>query len=342
MRISVTSRSIFRSCKRKWYFQFVDQMQTLQESPALWFGSAIHKSLEFYYRDHQHRLESMMKGWAEYLNQNPVRDAEWATELKALGPNMLENYFLFDKYNPLAGEPYEIEKKFVVPMLHPKSRVFLGHDLVAMIDLINKDGDEYDIIDHKTAKMIQSNAGLDVDDQMTAYAYVFWRVYGQLPRSIIFNTLAKTERGQPDLNKDGELSRNKSQKTTYERYLRTLQANQLTQSDYAEVLEALKAKPVVVRQTTTRNMDEILNFEETLFYESEEMVRAKRSFHAAYPSPSAFGCGWCSHLMLCKAHNDGSDVEYIKRFGYKFGEANDAVNDLLPIADNVGGGGDEP
>lgn len=340
MRISVTSRNIFRSCKRKWYFQFIDKMQPIQESPALWFGSAIHKALEKYYLDPQRRLTTALNGWNIYLDEHPLREADWAEELKLLGPNMLENYYLYDKTTPLPPTR-RVEQKYVIPILHPRSRVYTGHDLVAMIDLetANEDGTT-DIVDHKTAKIIQQNGGLDVDDQMTAYAYVYWRTYNELPRQIVYNTLAKTERGDPDILKDGGLSRNKSQKTTYERYLRTVQYNKLPMSEYAEVLDALKAKPVVVRQTTTRNMNEIFTFEQNLFYEIEEMTRASRSFHAAFPSPSAFGCTWCSHLMLCKAHNDGSDVEYIKRFGYKFGELNDAANDAT--ADNPGGSGDEP
>ncbi|HEY7418813.1 MAG TPA: PD-(D/E)XK nuclease family protein, partial [Ktedonobacteraceae bacterium] len=49
---SVTERGAFRSCRRRWYYETHENLVHKTKVPwALIFGDAIHKGLEFYYKD---------------------------------------------------------------------------------------------------------------------------------------------------------------------------------------------------------------------------------------------------------------------------------------------------
>ena len=86
--------------------------------------------------------------------------------------------------------------------------VFLGIGIVC-----DKYG-RYWILDYKTAKGADTNK-LDTDDQISAYLWAFEKWFGIKPYGFIYLQLTKEAVQEPKRLKNGELSVDKKQKTTY-------------------------------------------------------------------------------------------------------------------------------
>src|SRR4029077_16776721 len=85
-------------------------------------------------------------------------------------------------------------------------------------------------------------------------------------------------------------------------------------ADYAEILQDLREKgwsSYFSREVTTRNLQQVKNYEEHLYFTFQDMREVARDPRKAYPSPSAMRCPRCPFLNVCLAMEDGSDAEDI-------------------------------
>ncbi len=351
-KVSVTDISTFRDCRRKWYLSRVMHLESAIPIKNLWFGTGIHAALDGYYgalmdpENERPLVDVALEAYAEWYvkEESKLEEAHggyWSEEQKVyielytLGREMIQNYADMERSLPAAQKfdpPYNIEKRVQVPLLtekvgidgkqlpvvvHPKTGQRYTPVLVGRMDLVtfDKDRDFYTIIDHKTAKNKRQNSeSIDIDEQLTGYAYIFWRLSGIVPREILHNVLIKEAIEDPKVNKNGSLSVNKTQKTTHERFLTALQDRKLDPSPYLEMLDVLRTKgwsDFFFREFTARNETQLINFEKRLYNVFMDMLECSENFALAYPNPSVFRCSFCSFLPVCHAYEDGSDAQAI-------------------------------
>lgn len=104
--ISVTERSQFRKCHRRWKLQTIDNLEPKQPTWALSFGTGIHSALEAYYASAKsHRdanMDAAFEHWYNVTSESldeytpaSARDELW--ELRELGREMLSNYRVYDQ-----------------------------------------------------------------------------------------------------------------------------------------------------------------------------------------------------------------------------------------------------
>ncbi len=177
------------------------------------------------------------------------------------------------------------------------------------------------MVDHKSSGVTPSlGRELDLDDQLTGYAYVYWRLTGELPESIIYNVLVKKVPKPPEILKNGTPSKAKGQQTTFGLYLDTLKALNLDPAPYAEVLAALQAEGwsrYFVRESVTRNLAQLESYEEHLYHEYRDMVSVVENPELAYPSPDPIRCARCPFISVCQAMEDGGDFESLIEAKFK-------------------------
>lgn len=160
-----------------------------------------------------------------------------------------------------------------------------------------------------------SLAGLDVDEQMTAYAWAVERLYGEVPEKIVYNVIVKSFPTTPAVLKNGRLSKDKGQSTTYSLYRRAIVDLGLDVNDYGDMLEHLDRtgwSNYFSRVESSRNLSEIEAFDRRASVKIRDIQRILEDpEHEAYPSPSSFTCSYCAYLGACKAKDDGGDAEVI-------------------------------
>lgn len=312
MKFTVSDLGSF-TCRRQWWLGRSWKSPHLPQ--ALWFGQLVHAGLEAYYRGEdplnaaQDFVEAQFDEFDRELPYWRDRYNEFVTTAE-LSLSVLHNYTIFDENKPVVpgGDVVGVERSIRLPI--PGT----DHVLSGRLDLIVTRGDRLWIVDHKTMGSISSPAGLDVDEQMTAYAYMAWKTFDVIPSGIIYNMVARAVPAEPRVLKDGDLSRDITQSTVYDLYLAALQEKGRDPNDYAKVLNHLHRQGwdrFFLRAESTRNLKELLAFEKRVRRKAldlQHIVEVPDEW--AYPSPSSWTCSYCPFLAVCKSMDDGGDWEY--------------------------------
>lgn len=332
-RISVTELEDFRSCRRKWYLGKVRGLEKNIPNINLWFGQGMHKALETYYNNGK-SIEKTLEVFAEWYVETETKVAEeygyfWEDakaeyfDLYVLGREMLENYALYDADTgeEISSTVVATEKRIEVPILDPNGDE-IDATLVGVIDLISLRGDDrIQVIDHKSAKnKPKSSEALDIDNQLTGYNYLVWRLEGIIPYETIYNTLVKDIPREPKILKKGNLSTDIRQKTTKAKYLQAIEELKLDPNQYLDILHTLHMRgwtDFFSREWTVRNMEQIVAWERQLYHIFSDMRVVAENPEMAYPNPSAFRCPSCQFLPVCHAMDDGSDAEALVEAHYR-------------------------
>lgn len=123
--ISVTERVQFRTCRRRWKLETIDNLESRLPSWALEFGTGMHLALEVFYNTRSlKKAHAALDGWykdeEKRARQNELDGLEGAEELLnelhelvELGHIMLDNYKKFDETAKVQlGKVLAVEGKF--------------------------------------------------------------------------------------------------------------------------------------------------------------------------------------------------------------------------------------
>lgn len=334
---TVTERGSFRSCRRQWYLEVQERLA--HKDRVGWnliFGDCIHKALEVYYTKNERSITKaknvFKRAWAKEdkrleelyggLYKQGIEEEWYAWREKGL--LMLDYYKIYDAQGEFDFDKVlavNIEQRAFVEILEPTdSAEILGHPLLSgKIDLVVERHDGVWIWDHKTTATAYDARALDIDDQGTGYAYIYWRLTGTVPRGFIHNGLIKDPPSPPRVLQNGSLSKDKAQRTTFDLYVKAIEENELDPSDYEDILEYLQRKgwsQFFVRDAVVFNEEQLYSFEERLYYEYLDMKRTIEDPNFAYPNPSQRMCPGCAVLPICQTMEEGDDPQYLKENMY--------------------------
>lgn len=118
--ISVTERGQFRSCRRRWWYGVIENLQPrLSDDFALQFGTGIHDALEAFYKEptlprakRAERAVKAFEAWSKREKDLAIdNDAfERVLEHEELGYHMLLGHFDYDQVAPVQlGKPLAVE-----------------------------------------------------------------------------------------------------------------------------------------------------------------------------------------------------------------------------------------
>lgn len=189
---------------------------------------------------------------------------------------------------------------------------FHGNPVVyqGTIDMIvEKDGELF-IVDHKTRRAFKdSTFHLDVDTQISSYAWAASQFLQKPVTGIIFNELKKNYPKKPRVLNDGSLSKDKSQNTTYELYKEAIKERGFPIEGYDGILNYLKSQDenYVRRLEVERNKKQLEIQGNYIFQESVEMLNNP----FIYPTPNEMNCPSCPFKYPCLARQEGEDETHI-------------------------------
>ena len=320
--IHTSERKDFKGCRQRWDFRSPNRMYLAsnREDRNLRFGTAVHRGLETYYepatwQGDRAAVEALclLAFTDAYPYDGPEGDLEqqdaWQADLH-LGAEMLKGYFKwapkYDNFTPLA-----VEQKFEIELLYrfwgptEWNQVYYAGKLDALVE--DSHGD-YWIIDHKTAGKFDPEDFLVMDDQITSYCWAMQQVLNIPIAGFIYNELRKDAPHPPDTLKNGMLSKNKQQNTTYELYLDKIKEVGQSPSLYSDILEHLsnQGNKFFRRTYVRRSPRELELAGERIVLEAKDML----SNPSIYPNPDRH-CTWCSFRSPCLARMDGSDPQWI-------------------------------
>jgi PD-(D/E)XK nuclease superfamily len=315
--IRTSDRQFFKRCRQLWDYtsKIRQNYEPLARIEALDFGTAIHAALENFYLPNTWGMIDLQKYNAKQAFLASIKEVEQKVrmgalefeqtfeEQKTLGLAMLDYYFLYSKGHD-DFKPLLVEVEFEVPIPGYEEAVYQGR-----IDLIVEDDKGYWLWDHKTTAQLAGTEWLALDDQCSSYAWALKKQLGLEVRGVVYNELRKKAPHAPAVLKNGTLSINKQQDTTYETYLATIKELGYKEEAYRPFLEYLKANPKeFVRRTKIRFAKDTLNIVEgRIQLEAREMLNDP----AIYPTPSRFNCNGCRFFQPCIALHNGYDPSAI-------------------------------
>lgn len=326
LRLSASDISAVLSCRRQYVFSLSGFVP--KETPtALLFGSAIHDALDVFYsagRDVESAVATFLSHASEFPPPLFTEEAQAYDELLALGEAMLRNYAAFSAVND-TFEVIRTEQRVEAP-IYAADGEELGK-LVGRVDGIvrTRDG-AYWVLEHKTSSAGWSAEERNRDFQTLAYLYLASRTIDEPLTGVIWNILIKRKPEKPRVLKNGQLSRDKSQPTTYDLYREAIRELGLREEDYADVLEYLRTvgfQTFFQRDFVVRSTQELARFERYVQRILYELRSATPDW--AIPNPS-WRCAYCEYASLCRAVEHGDDTSILLQTLYTEVRNDDVTN----------------
>jgi hypothetical protein len=228
------------------------------------------------------------------------------------------------KYRP-ALKTFEVEKDGVlIPQVEVNGaidlgvytpdgrRVLYGFTLDRVI--IDDDGRLW-IVEYKTTKIIRIYH-FDVDDQITAYCWAAWKLYGVPVAGVVYQQYAKRIPALPKILATGKVSTDTRQATSAALYAKQLMMMygdvELAPAENINCLNKYRAgededkDKFIVRHRIERNMKQLESFEAKVHLELEDMTNPNLPL---YNNPTKDCEYMCPMQAACTAMDDGSDWE---------------------------------
>jgi ATP-dependent exoDNAse (exonuclease V) beta subunit len=232
----------FLQCRKKWFYGWVEKITPKRPDNKLFFGVLFHKWLERYYANHCEPIMADLET-SIWMNKQDVSGMEQTelNEQKKLFEGVRDNYLVKYQDEDQLKKILGTEVEFLV-MLED------GIYFTGTIDLVYELDGKVWFADHKTVasldmyedkskmdrqisrywwalKMISQGVGRVkkeiIEDGVEKTMWVHWNeLEGREIEGFVYNLIAKDYPREPKVLKSGELSKDKSQKTTYKKYIR--------------------------------------------------------------------------------------------------------------------------
>ncbi len=171
--LSYSAISTYAKCPLKYYFKYIAGLPDDLVSAALVFGGAIHKAVEYHFRellagDPPVTLADLMAAYQQEWTEREVSQIHFAKESKLsldkLATRMLEAFRQHDLARP-SGKVLAVEEEL-------RGKVIPGlPDILARVDLIVETADELIVSDWKTSRSKWSQEQVDESaDQLILYS----------------------------------------------------------------------------------------------------------------------------------------------------------------------------
>lgn len=177
--------STFEQCPLKFKFRYIDKIvPEIEKTIEAHLGSAVHAALEWLYKKVlEQKIPTMdeliiqyQDSWKKDFSENIYIKKQEFTEKDYFnkGLQFIIDYYI--KNHPFQDNTLEIEKKISL-IIHPEK----NHKLIGFIDrlVFNKETNEYEIHDYKTADSMPSREKVESDRQLAIYSMAVKELFGK-------------------------------------------------------------------------------------------------------------------------------------------------------------------
>lgn len=265
--VSHSEITTYLDCQKKW--DLIYNKGLTIDNVHLQFGSMGHKVLE----------------------TREIPDEMLYPELKeAFGIESWKNYF-----TTILNELDEYFKDYEV--LHREYRVENEY-LKGVIDVVwkHKETGRILITDYKFSNKDKGFEDIYLDEQMVIYAvlYALQNDLNVTEIDIGYINIPKMEFKKPRILKNGTLSKDKAQNTTYSLYVESINELGLNISDYEDILSELTNKTMINVAISQMNRDMMMRIAENV----DHVIRDMEKGYVL--EKCTFQCKYCDFLQYCK------------------------------------------
>jgi hypothetical protein len=341
----------FLTCRKQWLYGWVEKLKPIRPDNKLWFGSLFHKWLEIYYQNDCNWTIADLKT-SIWMNEQDMSGMEQVDidKMKILFKGVRDNYLnTYDerdsKWNVLATE-----LEFMV-MLEE------GTYYTGTIDLVYEEDGKVKFIDHKcVASLGMYEDKAKMDRQISRYWWALKMIASGIGRikkkatkedekdmwvkwdtladkeidGFVYNLISKDFPREPTVLKSGKLSTDKSQKTTFDKYMAKIHELGEDPFNYSAMLDTLKNKqdPFLRRVNVIRTDNELESAMWEFMYTTNDihdtlmtiMTYPHKTEEVTYRNIGSHCEHMCQFKAICQAAIAGDNVSLVKNLAYKKNE----------------------
>lgn len=340
--VSVSQLQTFMSCRKKWKYNYIDDITPRIERAYLTVGKLCHKGMqvvmENIWADQQAvlntdydsgffgawlntALAAIRIEWQEYMDGTPML-AEEIPDFEQMREDAIDVFTqAFREFEPWKyrimsvmknGKLYPaLELHFVVPCPPTKG-------LHGFIDAILQDRETGFVwcTDYKFRKSLSPDEDEAYNLQNAVYTHACARMGINISGTMTWQHV-NTPASSPQLLKNGAVSRAKI-KTTWARYAQFCRENGIDPTPYEDEMREKLADIEWFRATYEyRNPETVMRIWDNCVVPAAKGIKAAYGKNAVnYPSLYPWNCKMCQYQSLCQAELRGYDVEAIKQRDY--------------------------
>ncbi len=330
--VSVSQLQTFLSCRKKWEYNYIENLKPRVERSYLTIGKLCHKGMqaamnakwEWPHNDwgwwRKVGVKAIEEEYDGYICSTDLLDEEMPDMEQMLHDAVSVFRQAFEEFEPWKYEVVSLCKnRKLIPALelHFKVPCPPTKGLHGFIDAILKDKETGFTwcVDYKFRKSLSPDEDEAFNIQNAVYSYACAKMGVDITGTMTWQHV-NTPAADPAILKDGKISRSKI-KTTWEHFARFCEEHGQNFENYTEMQEKLSDIEWCRSTLEYRNEDTINRIWKECVIPAAKGVKAAygkkaNNFRSLYP----WNCKMCQYKSLCQAELRGYDVSYIKEHEY--------------------------
>lgn len=180
---SYSKISTFEQCPLKFKYRYIDKIEVIEKNIESFLGNTVHQTLEWLYSevknnripDIEKTIEYYCDTWERNFSQKIIiikQENNFADYFNK-GIKFIVDYYT--KHQPFKDNTIAIEKKIIIGIDELKN-----YNLIGFIDRLvyDKEKDEYEIHDYKTANSLPLREKIQEDRQLALYSLAVKNEFG--------------------------------------------------------------------------------------------------------------------------------------------------------------------
>lgn len=310
----------WRRCRREAHFKYVEKIERKRPEPPLLKGKIIHELIEAYYtpgRSWKKVLESFRDQYEDLFIEEQEEYGDIIEDLEKVMKSYIYRYkddtLNYIKFN---GQKFEIEEE--IEFIPGKVNLTIKADGLGE----DKMGRRW-LVERKSFSKKIPGEGVRYSDMQTTIYYWGFKKKGLKLDGVLWDYIKSKPPKEPDVLKNGGISKRQRIDTDYYTYLKAIKDNGLDPNDYQDMLEMLKEKEDDrFRRIQLPSPDKIA---EPLI---EDMKKTSLEIYHLLGISKEKNLGWhcdrCQYNPLCQAELRGLDTDYMRKADYKERRFDDA------------------
>lgn len=308
--ITFSAARKFQSCHKAYYNRYKKNLVPLEQDEVLFLGSLIHDCLEMWYKRDPNDpiIEIQIGRLIDEAYPMRVSDEKQKRDWH-LAKAMMDGYI--NQYQQEDFKIIDTELEFSVPIINPNTnRASRSFELMGKVDALVMLGDDYFIMEHKTASIITGDyiEILPMDFQINLYAMALSRfknipiagvIYNVIQKSRIRQKLGESEE-QFEIRKNELIQKSKTGKTSAKR--------QLPESDESfqhRLRSVYQDDKMYHRELLYLSNEDIRRTEYQLWEITQEILNTQRRGVWSQNTDTCFRYHRpCMYFPLCRAHDN--------------------------------------
>jgi len=322
--ISFSEVNSYRRCQKAWWYRYFLKIKRKFKGVRLLRGEILHEMLNAYVEnkingrnydgpDPWDVLETYSEEYAAYFEEERDMHGDIIGDCGMIFEGYLRKY----RKDPLTYEATEIKIEVDLSKLGSGALPVM---FIGFIDKIARDvHDRRWLIDHKFMKSIPTADDRFAELQLLLYVWAYGMMEPKEKIDGICWDYGKAKAPtEPEVLKNGELSKRKNLDCDPYTYLKTIRRENLDATQYVDMLEMLEGKEdtfferVFLPKPSTDMIIEVVND----FLQSAAEIQTKRDGAHCARSMSSFNCNTCEYRTICEAEVRGLDSDFIMKSEY--------------------------